>query len=101
MNSPLLAATLSLTFLAPLGSLLAAPPRPSAPVLVLVPPWIDAVSLVASAGGRVVGPASAPMAVLAYSDDSEFAQNLLRSGALGVRDGSVLADLCGAKGSRT
>lgn len=97
MNHRLATATLALAVLAPFGTLLAAPPKAGTPVIVIVPPWLDGDRLVASAGGQVVGPTSAPLAVLAFSDDPDFADHLLLSGALGVRDGSLLANLCGIK----
>ena len=94
MNFRLALATLALVLLTPLGALLAAPPQVGMPVIVFVPPWQDADRLVAVAGGQVIGPDSAPLAVLAYSDDPDFPRNLLLSGAFGVRDGSLVASLC-------
>jgi hypothetical protein len=94
MNLRLALATLALILLAPLSALVAAPPRDGMPVIVFVPPWLDAEGLVSRAGGQIVGPESAPLAVLAYSDDPGFAGTLLRAGALGVRDGSLVANLC-------
>lgn len=94
MNLRLATATLSLILLAPFGALMAAPPKAGTPVIVFVPPWLDADRLVALAGGQRIGPGSAPLAVLAYSDDPNFASNLRLLGAFGVRDGSVLASLC-------
>jgi hypothetical protein len=94
MNLRLALATLALVLLAPLGALLAAPPQDGMPVIVFVPPWLDADRLVALAGGQVIGPGSAPLAVLAYSNNPNFPGDLLLSGALGVRDGSLVASLC-------
>ena len=97
MNLHLAAATLSLVLMAPVGALVAAPPKAGTPVIVIVPPWLDADKMVSLAGGQIVGPTSAPLAVLAVSDDPSFVRNLLISGALGVRDGSLMANLCGVK----
>lgn len=97
MNLHLAAATLSLVLMAPVGALVAAPPKAGTPVIVIVPPWLDADKMVSLAGGQIVGPTSAPLAVLAFSDDPSFVKNLLLSGALGVRDGSLMANLCGVK----
>lgn len=94
MNFRLALATLALILLAPLGALVAAPPRDGMPVIVFVPPWLDAERVVSMAGGQIVGPDSAPLAVLAYSDNPGFPQHLLRAGALGVRDGALVANLC-------
>lgn len=101
MNRRLALATLALVLLAPLGALLAAPPQVGMPVIVFVPPWQDAARLVDLAGGQVVGPESAPLAVLAYSSDPDFARNLMLSGAFGVRDGSLVASLCNVEVSPT
>ena len=65
------------------------------PVLVLVPPWTDADALVAAAGGRVIGPARAPFAVLA-DGGAGFAERLRLNGAWAVADGAGIARLCGA-----
>ncbi len=94
MDLRLALVTLALVFLTPLGALFAAPPQVGMPVIVFVPPWLDADRLVALAGGQIIGPDSAPLAVLAYSNDPDFPRNLLLSGALGVRDGSLVASLC-------
>lgn len=101
MNPRLALAALALVLLAPLGALIAAPPRTGMPVIVFVPPWLDADWLVALAGGQVLGPESAPLAVLAYSNDPHFPRHLLDLGALGVRDGSLVASLCNVEVSPT
>ena len=101
MNLRLALGTLALVLLTPLGALLAAPPQVGLPVIVFVPPWLDADRLVTSAGGQLVGPDSAPLAVLAYSKNPNFPQALLLSGAFGVRDGALLARLCRVEVSPT
>jgi hypothetical protein len=101
MNLRLAIGTLALVLLTPFGALVAAPPQVGMPVIVFVPPWLDADRLVVSAGGQVIGPQSAPMAVIAYSTDPNFPRDLLQSGALGVRDGSLVARLCSVRASPT
>ncbi len=96
MNRLLILATLSVTLFVPFGSLLASAPKAGAPVLVLLPPWVDGPSVVEAAGGRVIGPMSAPFALLAYGDDPGFADRLQIAGALNVSDASILSELCGA-----
>jgi len=89
--------TLILAALAgPSAALLAAPPQRGEPVLVIVPPNADADALLAAAGARPVGPLTAPLAVLATGDGEDLAERLLSAGAWAVRDGAVLARLCGA-----
>lgn len=96
MNPLLINATLALTLAAPLGGLFASPPKPGSPMLVLLPPWADGDAVVAAAGGQVIGPISAPFAVIAYGRASDFVDKLHRGGALIVSDATLLANLCGA-----
>ena len=63
--------------------------------LVIAPPWLDAEAIIHAAGGAIVGPFQSPFAMLAQSDDPDFAQSLLASGIWAVRDGRVIAQLCG------
>jgi len=81
--------------IAPLGTILLAKPQSGQPILVILPPWLDGDALVERSGGHRIGPTLAPLALLAASRDVEFVENLRRSGAWAVRDGSVLAKLCG------
>lgn len=97
MNGLLATLSVSLVMLPPFGALLGVPPKAGKPVIVFVPPWSDADKLVLRAGGQVVGPDVAPLAVLAYSEDPNFFDKLRLAGALGVSDGSILADLCGVR----
>jgi hypothetical protein len=52
--------------------------------------------IVRNSGGRVIGPASAPLASLAVSDDPEFIERLRSFGTFMVLDGRSIAQLCGA-----
>lgn len=54
----------------------------------------DATNVVRQAGGRLVGPTQAPLAVLAIGDH-EFAAQLYASGAWVVTDGDWIAQICG------
>jgi hypothetical protein len=101
MNLRLAIGTLALVLLTPLGALFAAPPKVGSPVIVFVPPWLDADRLVTLAGGQVIGPETAPLAVLAYSNNPTFPRDILLLGALGVRDGSLVARLCSVEVSPT
>lgn len=85
-----------ITILAPGLMVLSAPPRLGGPVLVVLPPWVDADSTLRAAGGQAIGPAAAPFAVLAQFESATFEQSLRAQGAWAVRDGTTLARLCGA-----
>lgn len=80
----------------PAAALVAAPPRPGEPVLVILPPGVSADAVLAAAAARPIGPVEAPMAVLATGDGADLAKRLVAAGAWAVRDGAVLARLCGA-----
>lgn len=79
----------------PSAALVAAPPRADAPMLVILPPGADAAALLAAAGARAIGPLGAPMAVLATGEGADLPARLRAAGAWAVRDGAVLARLCG------
>lgn len=83
-----------LVLAAPLAAL---PPAGRGPVLVLLPPWADAVALVGAAGGRLVGPERAAFAVLAQGEAADFPERLRAGGAWAVADGTGLARMCGAQ----
>ncbi|WP_299048486.1 hypothetical protein [uncultured Tateyamaria sp.] len=64
--------------------------------LVILPPWSDGPALVTAAGGAVVGPETAPIAVLAQVDDLQAFDTAIRAlGALWVMDGASIAAFCG------
>ena len=75
-------------------AVLSAPPGAEGPFLVVAPPWLEAAAIVEAAGGSVVGPAGAPLAVLAMAEVPGFQARASRAGAI-VRDGRVLAAICG------
>ena len=80
----------------PFAGVLSAAPRPDAPVLVLVMPWQDPGAIIQLAGGVQIGPQSALFAALGQSDDPGFVTRLSAAGSWSVRDGTQLAQLCGA-----
>jgi hypothetical protein len=99
MSKAVLLAGLTLTLVTPGLTVLAQPPRPERPVLVLLPPWADGAALISRAGGRPASPVSAPFARLAYDpagDSPALAARLRGQGAWAVVDASVLALICGA-----
>lgn len=97
MNVFLTLSALTVALLAPALIALGLPPRAGFPVLVVMPPWADAPLSVSRAGGQIIGPAIAPFAALAISDNPSFATLLHQSGAWAVRDGTRLEQLCGAR----
>lgn len=76
-------------------AVLSAPAGGGGPYLVVVPPWRDAAQIVTAAGGAPLGPTRAPLAVLAVAEGPDFAARARDAGAV-VRDGRVLAAICGA-----
>lgn len=94
MQFLLIAAALLITLMGPVATVLADAPSRGRPVLVLLPPWLAAPQLVQAAGGQMIG-LPAPFAAVAYSDDPDFPDRLIRAGALAVRDGQRLASICG------
>jgi hypothetical protein len=71
-----------------------APPGDAGPWLVLAPPWRDAAALVIAAGGREVGPATAPLGLFAAADAPGFPHRAAALGLL-VLDVRALPDFCG------
>ncbi len=82
---------------APAVLLAAAPPGEGGPWIVLAAPWRDAGALVAAAGGQAIGPATAPLGLLAASDVPGFPGRAAALGLL-VLDAGTVAELCGAVG---
>jgi hypothetical protein len=68
---------------------------PGEPALVIAAPWTDVEALVAAAGGRVVAPASAPMATLGVFPDAASLARVVGAGGWLVLDGRAAAALCG------
>lgn len=95
MSYRLIATAFLIALAGPAAVVLADEPQAGSPVLVIVAPWVDAPAVVRAAGGQLIGPASAPMAALAYSPDPAFAERLAQAGAFAVRDGQRLAQICG------
>jgi hypothetical protein len=91
----LLPCAFALAALAPLLGMLAHPPVPGSPMLVVAPPWLNPSMLILSAGGQVIGPRSAAIASLGQSDDPGFSERLFRLGAWAVRDAQPLGLFCG------
>lgn len=75
--------------------LAAAAPDPGAVLLVVVPPWKDALAVVEAAGGRLIGPEQSWLGAFAASEAADFAARLRHAGAWTSLDGAVLAALCG------
>jgi hypothetical protein len=64
-------------------------------VVVIVPPWKNADSVIEHAGGQLVGPWRAAFGQFALSPDPDFIPSLRQSGAWAVLNGNALAYLCG------
>ena len=79
----------------PILALISAEPEPDSPVLVLSVPWLDPSASVLAAGGQLIGPVSAPIAVLATGSDPDFLERLAEMPGTLVRGGRQLAALCG------
>jgi hypothetical protein len=79
---------------APAALVAAAPPGDVGPWLVLAPPWRDAGALVVAAGGREVGPLTAPLGLVATADAPGFPARAAALGLL-VLDARALPDFCG------
>jgi len=86
----------------PVAAVVGGDPRVDGPMLVIVPPWANAGEIVARAGGRLVGPIRAPMAVFAAATDTTapdategFVRRVRNEGAWWVSDGTALAAICG------
>lgn len=79
----------------PATVLSAAAPRADAGIyLVLAAPWRDAGGLIAAAGGRPVGPGTAPLGHVVSAEDTAFPGRAADLGLL-VLDGRVLGLICG------
>jgi hypothetical protein len=81
--------------IAPFAALFMLPAKVGAPVLVVSTPWASAASLIAEARGDIIGPWSAPLALLAYRSDPDFIEDLHQAGAFAVLNCETLARLCG------
>lgn len=90
-NSALMA---MVAFAGPALALISTPPG-DGPLLVIAPPSISATELVRQANGWAIGPDVTSLTVLAWSNAPNFSDSLHEAGALLVRDGRILADICG------
>ncbi|MGR3564764.1 MAG: hypothetical protein ACU0FH_18945 [Heliomarina sp.] len=80
----------------PVIVLAGAPSRGDRPVLVVSLPWgPSSEQIVQRAGGRLLGPETAPLGVLATSDVPEFRSRLRDEGAILVVGASLIASICG------
>lgn len=80
------------------GPLLALASLPAAKgdlLLVVLPPWRDAESVLATAGGRPLGVSPTSFAQLAAAMRPDFAERALRAGAWAVLDGRRQISFCG------
>ncbi|SDG29575.1 hypothetical protein SAMN04488245_102285 [Alloyangia pacifica] len=67
-------------------------------VLVIAPPWgLGAPALVIEAGGRQIGPASAPFGTFATFEGPAPVARLRALGAWATRDARALATICGVR----
>ncbi|MEM6904889.1 MAG: hypothetical protein AAF568_03260 [Pseudomonadota bacterium] len=86
---------LGLAFLAPLGVTLAqSAPSPGEPVIVITPPWENALALAARQGGRLVAPGRVEAIALVWSDDPGFPAALYAAGAWFVLGSDLSQLLC-------
>ena len=82
-------------FSGPVLALASMPPPKDGPILFVVPPWLDRAVFLQRLGARELGPAPAPMAILAVLDDTEQAGMSKEYGAWAVLDGAAVARICG------
>jgi hypothetical protein len=87
----------------PVLPLLTIPPADGDLVLVLSPPWSDAMSIISDAGGRPVGPERSWIGAFAQAEhqvtSAGFADRLKQAGAWAAFDGTAIAALCGWESS--
>lgn len=94
--SPIAFLSLGLLAVTPLATAVATAPAPRAgeAMLVVAPPWRDAGTLAASAGGLVLQQGRIPAVALSYAPDPNHADALRRAGALAVLSADLAAILC-------
>ena len=86
---------LGLALAGPMLPLVSLPPAAGGVVLVVSPPWRDAMAIIDAAGGRPVGPVTTWLGAFAMSDAADFADRLRTAGAWASLNGTALAALCG------
>lgn len=64
-------------------------------VVVVAPPWQDSEQVIASAGGRLIGPIQAPLASMSVLVSEQYLQELYQDGAWFVFNGKTIAAICG------
>lgn len=82
-------------FAAPVGVLVSAPVTDGQAMLIIAAPWVDTSEIIRKAGAAQIGPQSAPLGALAYSEESGLENRLREAGAWAVLDGRVISQLCG------
>lgn len=68
------------------------------PALVITPPWRDAGTVVARAGGWLVGPNQALFGAFAQANHPKFSERAKQAGAWAVLNSAALAAICGFEG---
>lgn len=86
---------IGLALAGPLLPLLTVPAADDGIVLVLSPPWNDAIGIIDRAGGRPIGPEQGWFGTFATSDVPGFADRLRTAGAWTSLNATALAALCG------
>ncbi len=84
-------------FVVPIVALFSVPVDADGPMLVVAGPGDDLEQIVEKSGGWVVGVSRAPLAIMGFSDRSDFEIRLKENGAWAILDGNALAWLCGVK----
>lgn len=77
------------------GSLLAAPVPDEGPLLVVVAPWHSPSAVVKAAGAAEISPLSTRFATLAFANEPSAIARLRDEGAWLIRNGGLLARICG------
>lgn len=86
---------LSMALVGPFLSLLTLPAGADGMLLVVTPPWRDALAVIGDAGGRPIGPEASVLGQFATSDTPDFPDRLRAAGAWVVLDGEAISALCG------
>lgn len=81
----------------PILALFSVPVDADGPVLVVAGPGTNLEQIVEQSGGWVVGVSRAPLAIMGFSDGSDFEIRLKENGAWAILDGKALAWLCGVE----
>lgn len=79
----------------PVIALTSAKPTPAEIMLVVAAPGTNTAALIEYSGGRAIGPDASVLGALAIADSEAFVERLKANGAWLVRDGTLIAQLCG------